>query len=140
VLSDEHGIGGYGDYCGDNDVQLGRINVFYHEASGVKYVPRAVLFDLEPGVIVAVRASPLAELFRPGNLVNQNAGAFNNWAKGHCTGAGRGLARTLPTLIVQSAFVVNSETHTGARSSRVIEARAFSLCSFRTLKSLSKTN
>jgi tubulin beta len=33
--------------------------VFYHEASGDKYVPRTALFDLEPGVIDAVRASPL---------------------------------------------------------------------------------
>jgi tubulin beta len=32
---------------------------FNHEASGDKYVPRTVLFDLEPGVIGAVRASPL---------------------------------------------------------------------------------
>jgi hypothetical protein len=30
-----------------NDAQLGRINLFYHEASGGKYVPRAVLMDLE---------------------------------------------------------------------------------------------
>jgi len=85
VVCDEHGIGGDGEYCGDNDAQLDRINVFYHEASGGKYVPRAVLFDLEPGVIDAVRASPLGELFRPDNLVNQNAGAGNNWAKGHYT-------------------------------------------------------
>jgi hypothetical protein len=42
-----------------------------------------VLFDLEPGVIGAVRASPLGEHLRPGNLVNQNAGAGNNWAKAH---------------------------------------------------------
>ena len=56
---DEHGIGGDGEYCGDNDAQPGRIDVFYHEASGDKYVPRTVLFDLEPGVIGAVRASPL---------------------------------------------------------------------------------
>ena len=69
---------GDGEYCGDNDAQLGRINVFYH-APGGKYVPRTVLF--EPGMIDAVRASPLSELFRPGNLVNQNAGS--NWAKGH---------------------------------------------------------
>ena len=62
-----HGIGGDGVYCGDNDAQLGRINVFYHEASGGKYVPRTVFF--EPGMIDAVRASPLGELFRPGNLV-----------------------------------------------------------------------
>jgi len=39
-----------GEYCGNNDAHLGRINVFYHEAPGGKYVPRAVLFDLEPGV------------------------------------------------------------------------------------------
>jgi hypothetical protein len=35
----------------------------------------------EPGMIDAVRASPLGELLCPSNLVNQNAG--NNWAKGH---------------------------------------------------------
>jgi tubulin beta len=55
-------------------------------------VPRAVLFDLEPGVIVVVRASPLGELFRPENLVNQNAGAGSNWAKGHYN---KGWARIL---------------------------------------------
>ena len=59
MLCDEHGIGGDGEYCGDNDAQLYRINVFYHETSGGKYVPRAVYFDLEPGVIEALRASPL---------------------------------------------------------------------------------
>jgi hypothetical protein len=45
---------GGGEYCGDNDVQLERINVFYQRASGGKYVPRAVLMDLEPGVTGAV--------------------------------------------------------------------------------------
>jgi tubulin beta len=59
VLCDEHGIGGDGEYCGDNDAQLDRINVLCHEASGGRYVPRTVFFDLEPGVIDAVRASPL---------------------------------------------------------------------------------
>jgi tubulin beta len=43
-------------------------------ASGGKYVPRAVLFDLEPGVINVVNASPLRELFRPENLVNHTRG------------------------------------------------------------------
>jgi hypothetical protein len=28
VLCDEHGIGGNGEYYGDNDAQLDRINVF----------------------------------------------------------------------------------------------------------------
>jgi len=81
MLCDEHGIGGDGEYFGDNDAQLGRINVFYHEAPGGKYVPRAVLFDLEPGVIGAVRVSPLGELIRPGKLVNDTRG--RKWAKGH---------------------------------------------------------
>jgi tubulin beta len=60
--------GGDGDYCGDNDAQFDRINEFHHEASGGKYVPCTVSF--EPGMIGAVRASPLGELFRPGSLVN----------------------------------------------------------------------
>jgi hypothetical protein len=34
-------------------------------------VPRSVFFDLEPGVIDAVRASPLGCLIRPGSLVNR---------------------------------------------------------------------
>jgi tubulin beta len=38
------------------------------------YVARAVPFDLEPGVIGAVRASPLGDLFRPDNLVNTHMG------------------------------------------------------------------
>jgi tubulin beta len=46
----------------------------------VKYVPRTVLFDLEPGLIDAVRASPLSEHFRPGKLVNENAGVGRNSA------------------------------------------------------------
>jgi tubulin beta len=57
VVCDEHGIGGSGESCGDNDAHLDRINVFYHEALGGKYVPRAVFFELEPGVIGAVTLS-----------------------------------------------------------------------------------
>jgi tubulin beta len=59
VLCDEHGIGGDCEYCGDNDAQLDRISVLCHEVPGGKYVTRVVFF--EPGVIDAVRASPLAE-------------------------------------------------------------------------------
>jgi hypothetical protein len=33
LFCDEHGIGGSGEYCGDNDAHLDRINVFYCEAS-----------------------------------------------------------------------------------------------------------
>ena len=72
MLCDEHGIGGGGEYFGDNDAHLDINNFFYHEASGGKYLPRAVLFDLEPGVVDAVRASSLGCLIRPGiNLVGK---------------------------------------------------------------------
>jgi tubulin beta len=74
VLCDENGIGGDGKYSGDNDSQLDLTNVFYHWVSGGMYVPRAGLFNLKPGVIDAVRASPLGKLFRPEILANHTRG------------------------------------------------------------------
>jgi len=85
VISEEHGIDKTGVYGGDSDLQLERINVYYNEASGGKYVPRAVLVDLEPGTIDAVRAGEFGQLFRPDNYVFGQSGAGNNWAKGHYT-------------------------------------------------------
>lgn len=49
---------------------------------GGKYVPRAILCDLEPGTMDCVRASPYGQIFRPDNFVFGTAGAGNNWAKG----------------------------------------------------------
>jgi tubulin beta len=69
VISDEHGIEPTGAYNGDSDLQLERINVYYNEASGGKYVPRAVLVDLEPGTMDSVRAGPFGQLFRPDNFI-----------------------------------------------------------------------
>jgi tubulin beta len=48
-------------------------------------MPRVVLFDLESGVIGAMRTLSLGEFFRPDDHVNRNAGAGSNWAKGHHT-------------------------------------------------------
>ncbi|PWN35180.1 putative tubulin beta chain [Meira miltonrushii] len=85
VLSDEHGIDPTGSYKGTSDLQLERINVYYNEASGQKYVPRAVLVDLEPGTMDSVRSGPIGNIFRPDNFVFGQSGAGNNWAKGHYT-------------------------------------------------------
>ena len=52
VIADEHGIDPTGTYHGDSDLQLERINVYFNEATGGRYVPRAVLMDLEPGTIL----------------------------------------------------------------------------------------
>ncbi|XP_060939411.1 tubulin beta-4B chain isoform X8 [Limanda limanda] len=85
VISDEHGIDPSGTYHGDSDLQLERINVYYNEATGGKYVPRAVLVDLEPGTMDSVRSGPFGQIFRPDNFVFGQSGAGNNWAKGHYT-------------------------------------------------------
>ncbi|KAF9169434.1 Tubulin beta-4 chain [Mortierella sp. AD011] len=85
VISEEHGIDATGVYTGDSELQLERINVYYNEAAGGKYVPRAVLVDLEPGTIDAVRTGEFGQLFRPDNYIFGQSGAGNNWAKGHYT-------------------------------------------------------
>ena len=85
VISEEHGLDGNGAYVGDSPSQLDRIDVYFSEGAKGKYVPRAVLVDLEPGTMDAVKASGLGRLFRPDNFVFGQSGAGNNWAKGHYT-------------------------------------------------------
>ena len=47
-ISDDHGIDPYGMYNGDTDLQLEKINVNFNESHSGKYIPRAILIDLEP--------------------------------------------------------------------------------------------
>ena len=85
TMSQEHGISVDGGYVGDNPIQLERINVYFHEGMGGRYVPRAVLSDLEPGTMDAIRGGLYGKIFRPDNFINGQSGAGNNWAKGHYT-------------------------------------------------------
>ncbi|RZC44857.1 hypothetical protein C5167_037805 [Papaver somniferum] len=86
VICDEHGIDPTGRFKGGvSDLQLERINVYYNEASGGRYVPRAVLMDLEPGTMDSIRSGQFGQIFRPDNFVFGQSGAGNNWAKGHYT-------------------------------------------------------
>jgi len=88
VVSDEHGINATGSYTGKLNLQLERINVYFNEAIGGKYVPRAILVDLEPGTIDSVRSGLYGQTFRPDNFVFGQSGAGNNFAKGfHTEGA-----------------------------------------------------
>jgi tubulin beta len=86
-VCDEHGVGGSGEYCGDNDPHLNRSNLLYHDALGGKYVPRAVLFDLDPGVIGAVTLS-----HRPSNslvrIIPCTTRASQTWVKCQYAAAG----------------------------------------------------
>lgn len=59
--------------------------IYSNEASDERYVPRAVLVDLEPGTMDSIRSGQMGSLFRPDNFVFGQSGAGNNWAKGHYT-------------------------------------------------------
>jgi tubulin beta len=84
-MSAEHGINVDGEYIGLNPLQLERINVYFNEGKDGRYVPRAVLTDLEPGTMDSIKGGPIGKLFRPDNFVHGQSGAGNNWAKGHYT-------------------------------------------------------
>lgn len=98
TISVEHGLDQKGVYTGDNDTQLERINVYYNEVQGGKYVPRAILVDLEPGTMEVIKGGPLAKLFKPDNFVFGASGAGNNWAKGHYTEGAEMVDQVLDTI------------------------------------------
>jgi len=85
ISNKEHGLGNDGEYCGDKDEQLERVNVFYSESANGKYVPRSINFDLEVGVLDAIKKGELKGMFKPANMITGTNGAGNNWAKGHYT-------------------------------------------------------
>ena len=74
---------------------LGKSDVYFqevengfisNEGSKVRYVPRALLIDLEPGVLDSIRGShQMGTLFKPDNYIHGTSGAGNNWAKGQYT-------------------------------------------------------
>jgi len=74
-----------GKYSGTNKNQLERISVYFNESSTKRYVPRAVLVDLEPGTMDTMKNGKLGDLFRPDSFIFGQSGAGNNWAKGHYT-------------------------------------------------------
>merc|ERR1712045_372829 len=81
----EHNLDAKGEYTGESrDDDLARANVYLREA-GSRYVPRAILVDLEPGTMDYIKSSPVGTLFKPDNMVFGAAGTGNDWAKGFYT-------------------------------------------------------
>ncbi|KAK5644342.1 hypothetical protein RI129_005642 [Pyrocoelia pectoralis] len=85
VICDEHGVDPRGHFHGNSDLQLERINVYFNEVTGGRFVPRAVLVDLEPGTMDVVISEPFGKLFHPDNIIVGHVGAGNNFAKGRYT-------------------------------------------------------
>ncbi|KAJ1981911.1 Tubulin beta chain (Beta tubulin) [Dimargaris verticillata] len=85
TLTKEHGLDNSGMYVGHNDNQLAKVDVYFNEAQHLKYVPRAICVDLEPGSLDQIRSGELGSLFRPDNMLHGSTGAGNNWATGYYT-------------------------------------------------------
>merc|ERR1711936_284113 len=85
VAAKEHGLDPDGTYTGDDPIQMERIEVFFDETASGKYKPTAVCFDLEPGVLDVIKASPYGSFYSPDAFISGDSGAGNNWAKGHYT-------------------------------------------------------
>jgi tubulin gamma len=65
-----------------------RKEVFFYQADDDRFVPRAILMDLEPRVVNATLNSPYGKLFNAENifLSREGGGAGNNWAQGYSQG------------------------------------------------------
>uniref|UniRef100_A0A7S2R8S5 Tubulin gamma chain n=1 Tax=Rhizochromulina marina TaxID=1034831 RepID=A0A7S2R8S5_9STRA len=87
-LCREHGISTEGyleDFAGEGTDD--RKDVFFYQADDGHYIPRALLMDLEPGVVKnRLQKSAHRNLFNPENVFSAQSGAGNNWAKGFRSG------------------------------------------------------
>ena len=86
----EHGIAPDGvleEYAADESAG-DRKDVFFYQADDDKYVPRALLLDLEPRVVQSLQVSDYRSLFNPENIFvsEEGGGAGNNWASGYSQG------------------------------------------------------
>ncbi|XP_044018088.1 tubulin alpha-8 chain-like isoform X2 [Aphidius gifuensis] len=81
----EHGILPSGEFpeadCHNNRDE--GFSTFFSETASSKYVPRAVMLDLEPTVIDEVRTGTYRNLFHPEQLISGKEDAANNYARGH---------------------------------------------------------
>jgi tubulin beta len=82
VILREHGLDERGEVKKGGSAPDKELDVFFDRHRDGRYVPRAVLVDLEPGVIARFGNSDLAELFDEGSIVSKIPGAANNWARG----------------------------------------------------------
>eukprot|EP01084_Bolivina_argentea_P156748 273166_1 len=73
TMGREHRLESDGKFMGKADnpedkLRLDKIDVYYAEAGTMRFVPRACLVDLEPGIMDVIKASPMGALFKPDNM------------------------------------------------------------------------
>lgn len=82
LICQDHGINPAGEYMGFSDIQLMKSGVCFNETDG-KYVPRAILVDLDPTSLDEIKNSGMGSLYNPDNFIQGEAGAGNNYAKAY---------------------------------------------------------
>ncbi|KAK3718479.1 gamma-tubulin [Vermiconidia calcicola] len=85
----EHGInqdGNLEDYATEGG---DRKDVFFYQSDDTRYIPRAILLDLEPRVIAGIQSGPYKNIYNPENFYvhKSGTGAGNNWAAGYAMGS-----------------------------------------------------
>ena len=81
----EHGIGFEGVVKENAMNGEDRKDVFFYQSDDDKYIPRAILVDLEPRVINAIQSSDFKSFYNPENIFisKEGSGAGNCWATGY---------------------------------------------------------
>ncbi|KER00906.1 hypothetical protein AUEXF2481DRAFT_45622 [Aureobasidium subglaciale EXF-2481] len=87
-LCQEHGInrdGNLEDFATEGG---DRKDVFFYQSDDTRYIPRAILMDLEPRVINGIQTGPYKNIYNPENFYihSGGTGAGNNWAAGYSMG------------------------------------------------------
>jgi len=83
----EHGIHPDGSIPAEyqEDAADDSFTTFFSETGSGKYIPRAIMVDLEPTVVDEVRTGTYRQLFHPSQLITGKEDAANNYARGHYT-------------------------------------------------------
>ncbi|KAH8722746.1 Tubulin/FtsZ, GTPase domain-containing protein [Phaeosphaeriaceae sp. PMI808] len=87
-LCQEHGInrdGNLEDFATEGG---DRKDVFFYQSDDTRYIPRAILLDLEPRVLHSIQSSAYKNIYNPENFYihKDGTGAGNNWGMGYSMG------------------------------------------------------
>lgn len=87
-LCQEHGINENGNLEDFATEGGDRKDVFFYQSDDTRYIPRAILIDLEPRVINGIQSSQYKNIYNPENFYigKSGIGAGNNWGDGYQTG------------------------------------------------------
>lgn len=87
-LCNEHNIDQEGILKNNNFINEDRKDIFFYQADDEHFIPRALLFDLEPRVINSIQTSEYRNLYNPENMFisKEGGGAGNNWGSGYSQG------------------------------------------------------